>query len=77
MRYTHRALKHRLEVTDVWLKTFDPAVFMPRIRNELQAHGAHPDLEDTAFTGGMAVLLLKMGSCKLKCGNGAQCCILL
>lgn len=66
-----------LEATDVWLKTFDPAAFMAHVRNELQALGAHPDLEDTASTGGMAVLLLKLCSCKLKCGNGAQCCTLL
>lgn len=66
-----------LEATDVWLKTFDPAAFMPHVGNELQALGAHPDLEDTAFTGGMAVLPLKLCSCKLKCGNGAQCSTLL
>lgn len=66
-----------LEATDVWLKTFDPAAFMLCIRMELQAPGAHPDLEDTAFTGDMAVLPPKLCSCKLKCGNGAQCCTLV
>lgn len=43
-----------LEAADIWLKTFDPAAFMPHIRNELQALRAHPVLEDTAFMGGMA-----------------------
>lgn len=50
---------------------------MPHIGNELQAFEAHPDLEDTTSTGGMAVLLLKLCSCTLKCGNSAQCCTLL
>lgn len=40
--------------------TSDPAAFMSRIRNELQALRAHPDLEDTAIVGGMAVLLPKL-----------------
>lgn len=57
-----------LEATDVWLKSFDPAAFMPCIRMKLQALGAHPGLEDTAFTGDMAVLPPKLCSCKLKVG---------
>lgn len=40
--------------------TSDPAAFMSRIRNELQALRAHPDLEDTTIVGGMAVLLPKL-----------------
>ena len=48
-----------LQVTDIWLTTSDPAAFMSRIRNELQALSAHADLEDTAITGGMAGLLTK------------------
>lgn len=55
-----------LEATDVWLKTFDTAAFMLCIRMELQAPGTHPDLEDTAFRGDMAVLPPKLCSCKLK-----------
>lgn len=50
---------------------------MPHIGNELQALEAYPDLEDTTSTGGMAVLLLKLCSCTLKCGNSAQCSTLL